>query len=181
MGRPDEPREPAPAEQAGRLRLSEARYRTLFEHAPEALVVLDADAGCFVEVNAEAEALFGLDRSVLRQHNPGSVSPPTQPDGRDSQEKADEYLAITFERGSHTFEWLHVCGDGEFMLVEQRPRMQSRGEVVPLAQGEAVVFAVSHRPRRGVRGYHRAVLRHGVSRIRSGVRHTLGIIFHDAR
>jgi uncharacterized protein len=69
---------------------------------------------------------------------------------------------------------------GEFLLVEQRPRAQSRGEVVPLALGDAVVFAVRERPRRGARGFHRVQLRHGVSRIRSGLRFTLGIIFHDA-
>jgi hypothetical protein len=70
---------------------------------------------------------------------------------------------------------------GEFVLVEQRPRMQSRVEVVPLAQGDAVVFPVHHRPIQGTRGTYRVNLRHGVSRVRSGQRHTLGIIFHDAR
>lgn len=70
---------------------------------------------------------------------------------------------------------------GEFMLMENRPRMQSKGTVVPLEKGEAVIFAVNARPRRGSRGYHRAVLRHGVSEVRRGRRHTLGIIFHDAR
>jgi uncharacterized protein len=70
---------------------------------------------------------------------------------------------------------------GEFVMTEQRPRMQSRVEVVPLRQGDGVVFAVSHRPVRGTRGASRVNLRHGVSRIRSGRRHTLGIIFHDAR
>jgi hypothetical protein len=69
---------------------------------------------------------------------------------------------------------------GEFLLVEGRPRMQSRGEVVPLAQGEAVIFAVHDRPVAGARGYSRATMRHGVSRLRSGRRYTLGIIFHDA-
>ncbi|HKC52759.1 MAG TPA: 2OG-Fe(II) oxygenase [Myxococcota bacterium] len=69
---------------------------------------------------------------------------------------------------------------GEFLLLEQRPRAQSRGEVVPLARGDAVIFAVRERPRRGARGFHRAQLRHGVSRIRSGLRFSLGIIFHDA-
>ena len=69
---------------------------------------------------------------------------------------------------------------GEFVLTEQRPRMQSRAEVVPLRQGDAVVFAVRHRPVRGSRGAYRVNLRHGVSRVRSGRRHTLGIIFHDA-
>jgi hypothetical protein len=69
---------------------------------------------------------------------------------------------------------------GEFVLTEQRPRMQSRAEVVPLAQGEAVVFATQHRPVVGTRGPYRVALRHGVSRIRAGARFTLGVIFHDA-
>jgi hypothetical protein len=69
---------------------------------------------------------------------------------------------------------------GEFVLTEQRPRMQSRAEVVPLTQGDAVAFAVHHRPVQGTRGTYRVNLRHGVSRIRSGRRHTLGVIFHDA-
>jgi uncharacterized protein len=69
---------------------------------------------------------------------------------------------------------------GEFLLVEQRPRRQSKGEVVPLSQGDAVVFPVSHRPVAGTRGHYRVTMRHGVSRVRSGQRFTLGIIFHDA-
>lgn len=69
---------------------------------------------------------------------------------------------------------------GEFLLVEQRPRMQSRGEVVPLRQGEAVIFPVHHRPVEGSRGPIRVTMRHGVSRVRSGARFTLGVIFHDA-
>jgi len=69
---------------------------------------------------------------------------------------------------------------GEFVLTEQRPRMQSRPEVVPLSQGDAVVFAVHHRPVQGARGMYRVNMRHGVSRLRSGRRHTVGIIFHDA-
>jgi len=69
---------------------------------------------------------------------------------------------------------------GEFVLTEQRPRMQSRPEVVPLRQGDAVAFAVSHRPVQGTRGTYRVNLRHGVSRLHSGQRHTVGIIFHDA-
>jgi hypothetical protein len=70
---------------------------------------------------------------------------------------------------------------GEFVLTEQRPRMQSRPLVVPLCQGDGVVFAVHHRPVQGTRGVYRVNLRHGVSRIRSGHRHTVGIIFHDAQ
>ncbi len=74
----------------------------------------------------------------------------------------------------------HDFAGGEFLLVEQRPRMQSRAEVVPLDRGDAVIFAVNHRPVAGARGFFRATLRHGVSRLRSGRRFTLGIIFHDA-
>jgi len=70
---------------------------------------------------------------------------------------------------------------GEFVLTEQRPRMQSRAEIVPLRQGDGVAFAVHHRPVKGTRGTYRVNMRHGVSRLRSGQRHTLGIIFHDAK
>jgi len=70
---------------------------------------------------------------------------------------------------------------GEFVLTEQRPRRQSRPMVVPLSQGDAVLFAVNQRPMPGTRGTYRVTLRHGVSQVRSGRRHTLGIIFHDAR
>ena len=69
---------------------------------------------------------------------------------------------------------------GELVLAEQRPRMQSRAEVVPLAQGDAVIFPVRDRPVRGSRGWHRRAMRHGVSRVRSGLRFTLGLIVHDA-
>ena len=69
---------------------------------------------------------------------------------------------------------------GEFVLTEQRPRMQSRAEVAPLRQGDGLIFAVHHRPVRGTRGSYRVVMRHGVSQLRSGQRHTLGVIFHDA-
>ena len=70
---------------------------------------------------------------------------------------------------------------GEFVLTEQRPRMQSRAEVVPLKRGDAAVFAVHHRPVQGTRGFYRVTMRHGVSRLRSGHRYTAGIIFHDAK
>jgi hypothetical protein len=70
---------------------------------------------------------------------------------------------------------------GEFVLTEQRPRMQSRAEVVPLRQGDAVAFAVHNRPVQGTKGTYRVNLRHGVSRLRNGMRHTIGIIFHDAK
>jgi hypothetical protein len=70
---------------------------------------------------------------------------------------------------------------GKFVLTKQRPRMQSRAEVVPLRRGDGVVFAVRNRPVRGTRGVYRVNLRHGVSRLRSGRRHTIGVIFHDAK
>jgi hypothetical protein len=70
---------------------------------------------------------------------------------------------------------------GEFVLTEQRPRMQSRAAVVPLDQGDAVIFPVHHRPVQGTRGIYRVKMRHGVSRVRSGHRHALGVIFHDAK
>ena len=69
---------------------------------------------------------------------------------------------------------------GEFVLTEQRPRMQTRAEVVPLRKGDGVIFAVHHRPQKGSKGFYRVNMRHGVSRIRSGSRYTMGVIFHDA-
>jgi uncharacterized protein len=83
-------------------------------------------------------------------------------------------LAVLLSRPGEDFQ------GGEFVLLEQRPRQQSRVEVVPLTQGDAVVFAVNQRPVRGARGVHRVAMRHGVSRVRAGQRHTLGVIFHDA-
>jgi hypothetical protein len=83
-------------------------------------------------------------------------------------------VAILLSRPGHDF------SGGEFVLTEQRPRMQSRPEVVPLQQGDAVIFAVHQRPVEGTRGAYRVKLRHGVSRLRSGERLTMGIIFHDA-
>ncbi len=92
--------------------------------------------------------------------------------------------------GEHVFPLQVACllsepgedfSGGELVLTEQRPRMQSRAEVVPLRRGDGVVFPVHHRPVQGTRGTYRVTMRHGVSRVRSGRRHTLGIIFHDAR
>jgi hypothetical protein len=82
--------------------------------------------------------------------------------------------AVLLSRPGHDFT------GGEFVMTEQRPRMQSRAEVVTLAQGDALVFAVNGRPRAGQRGLHRVNMRHGVSRLRSGERQMLGVIFHDA-
>ena len=75
----------------------------------------------------------------------------------------------------------HDYSGGEFLLVEQRPRSQSRGEAIALEQGEAIVFPNRHRPLRGTRGYYRVNVRHGVSRIHRGLRLSLGVIFHDAK
>lgn len=83
-------------------------------------------------------------------------------------------MAVLLSRPEKDFE------GGEFVLTEQRPRMQSRATVVPLTRGDAVVFAVNSRPVQGNRGPYRVTMRHGVSPLRSGTRHTLGIIFHDA-
>lgn len=83
-------------------------------------------------------------------------------------------VAFLLSRPSHDFT------GGELVLTEQRPRMQSRVQVVPLAAGEAVIFAVNHRPVQGARGTYRVAMRHGVSMVRTGSRHTLGIIMHDA-
>ena len=83
-------------------------------------------------------------------------------------------LAVLLSRPNEDFT------GGEFVLTEQRPRMQSRAHVVPLHQGDGVVFAVRHRPAHGTRGTYRVTMRHGVSEVRTGRRHTLGIIFHDA-
>ncbi|WP_341678031.1 2OG-Fe(II) oxygenase [Niveibacterium sp. SC-1] len=83
-------------------------------------------------------------------------------------------MAILLDRPGEDFE------GGEFVLTEQRPRMQSRVQVVPLRQGDAVIFAVNQRPVQGARGSYRVAMRHGVSRLTHGQRHTLGVIFHDA-
>ena len=83
-------------------------------------------------------------------------------------------LAVLLSRPGHDFT------GGEFVLTEQRPRMQSRVHVVPFGQGDGVIFAVHHRPAQGVRGVFRVTMRHGVSRLHAGHRHTLGVIFHDA-
>jgi uncharacterized protein len=84
-------------------------------------------------------------------------------------------LTILLSRPREDFE------GGEFVMTEQRPRMQSRPMVVPLAQGDAVIFAVNNRPVQGTRGFYKVIMRHGVSEVLSGHRHTMGIIFHDAK
>jgi hypothetical protein len=84
-------------------------------------------------------------------------------------------MAILLSEPGHDFE------GGEFVLLEQRPRAQSKVEVVPLTQGQAVIFTVNKRPVIGTRGTYRVTMRHGVSKLRSGNRFTLGIIFHDAK
>jgi hypothetical protein len=129
----------------------------------------------------------GHDAFLKRCHDAGQ----TRPTPLLLQYEADDYNCLHQDLyGEHVFP-LQVAillsepgrdfSGGEFVLTEQRPRMQSRAEVVPLSQGDAVAFAVHHRPVQGTRGTYRVNLRHGVSRIRSGRRHTLGVIFHDAK
>ena len=101
------------------------------------------------------------DYNRLHQDLYGAVSFPLQ-------------VAVLLNRPGRDFD------GGEFVLTEQKPRSQTRVQVVPLHQGDAVAFAVNERPAQGARGFYRLKMRHGVSELRSGVRHTLGIIFHDA-
>jgi len=115
----------------------------------------------------------------------------TQPTPLLLQYEAGDYNCLHQDLyGEHVFPLQVACllsapgrdfSGGEFLLVENRPRMQSRALVVPLGRGDGVVFAVHHRPVEGTRGFHRVTMRHGVSRVRSGRRHVLGVIFHDAR
>jgi uncharacterized protein len=135
-----------------------------------------------IEVRYPAEH----DQFLARCHRAGQ----TRPTPLLLQYRVDDYNCLHQDLyGEHVFP-LQVAAllsepgrdftGGEFVMTEQRPRMQSRAEVVPLRQGDGVVFAVHHRPVQGTRGVYRVNLRHGVSRIRSGHRHTVGIIFHDA-
>jgi hypothetical protein len=127
------------------------------------------------------------DAFLKRCHQAGQ----TRPTPLLLQYGADDYNCLHQDLyGEHVFPLqiavlLSVPGEdftgGEFVMTEQRPRMQTRPEVVPLEQGDGVIFAVNERPVQGTRGVYRVKLRHGVSRIRSGHRHTLGVILHDAR
>jgi hypothetical protein len=106
--------------------------------------------------------------------------------GTDVDSRVDGYnwSSVSEHLDAHGWAMVEKLQDftgGEFVLTEQRPRMQSRAEVVPLRRGDGVVFAVHNRPVQGTRGTYRVNLRHGVSRLRSGHRHTAGVIFHDAK
>ena len=102
------------------LRTSEARYRTLVEHSPDAIVVLDADAGRFVDANTNAELLFGIPREELLKRRPAEVSPATQPDGRASEDAAREHIRNSLERGLEVFDWMHQSAAGEGLECEVR-------------------------------------------------------------
>jgi len=117
----------------------EESYRALFEQSPDAILIMEGDR--FVDCNPAAvrmlrfpnrEALLkrysGAANHGAKRAHPADLSPPCQPDGRDSFEKAEELLEITFERGSHTFEWTHLCADGELLLVEVQLTVVKRGE-----------------------------------------------------
>jgi uncharacterized protein len=129
----------------------------------------------------------GLDEFIQRCHKAGQ----TRPTPLLLQYGAGDFNALHQDvYGEHMFplqttillsEPENDFTGGEFVLTEQRPRMQSRAEVVPLHRGDAVIFAVRDRPVQGTRGTYRVALRHGVSRLRSGHRHTVGVIFHDAK
>lgn len=126
----------SPPEPCGRLgprgRVSvgqEKSYKELFEGSPDAILIIEGDR--FVDCNpAAVRMLRSANKEALLAlgPHPAEISPPTQPDGRNSFEKAEEYLGITFERGSHTFEWTHVCGDGELLLVEVQLTVIRHGE-----------------------------------------------------
>ena len=115
----------------------ESSYRELFERAPDAILIMEGDR--FVDCNPSAVRMLRFEsREALLQRfsgagdgltaHPADLSPPKQPDGRDSREKAEENLAITFERGTYTFEWLHTCADGEPLLVEVQLTVVRRSE-----------------------------------------------------
>jgi PAS domain S-box-containing protein len=103
-----------------RLRLSEVRFRTLVEHALEAIVILDVSTGRFRDVNAQAEALFKLDRARLEAFGPADLSPTLQPDGRSSQEAARARLRQALQEGTAVFDWVHQAVDGELIPCEVR-------------------------------------------------------------
>lgn len=134
------------------------------------------------------EARFPADHAAFleRCHSAGQM----RPTPLILRYRADDYNCLHQDLyGEHVFPMqaallLSAPGEdftgGEFVLTEQRPHMQSRAEVVPLEQGDAVIFAVARRPRAGARGDHRVSMRHGVATVRSGQRQVLGVIFHDA-
>ena len=102
------------------LRESEERFRRLVENAPEAIVVFDADLDCFVDVNSSAERLFGLEREALLQVGPREISPPFQPDGRQSSEAIQEHIERALDGGTSVSEWLYKNAAGESVLCENR-------------------------------------------------------------
>jgi PAS domain S-box-containing protein len=128
---------------AAALRESEERYRALMEHAPEAIVVLDVEAGRFHQVNQNAARLFGLPPNELLKLGPVDLSPPNQPDGRPSTEAAREQIALAVDGGTPTFEWSHRAADGREIPCEVRlvrlpasDRVLVRGSVTDISERE---------------------------------------------
>ena len=126
------------------VRESEQRFRTLVENAPEAIVVFDIDTGFFMDVNGNAETLFGMTREELMHRSPIDVSPPEQPDGRDSAEAAAAYLGLAVEGGTPVFEWTHRHASGELVPCEIRlvrmpaaDRCLVRGSITDISERRA--------------------------------------------
>src|SRR3954468_3883818 len=130
------------------LRARLERAEALVEHAPDAIVILDVDAGRFVSVNAAAERLFGLDRAALLRVGPVEVSPPVQPDGRPSRTAAAEYIAQALGGGRPRFEWVHRTADGRdvpcevtLLRLPAEDQRLVRGSVLEIAERRAAETA----------------------------------------
>jgi PAS domain S-box-containing protein len=162
------------------LRVSEARYRTQFEAAPEAIVTLDLDAGGFIEVNEHAERLLGYSRAQLLRMSPADISPPTQPDGSDSAERARAMIGRTLAGERPVFEWIHQNARGETFPCEIRlvrlpgGRNLCRGSIIDISERKraeaerARLEAALHRAEENLRQSQKM---EAVGRLAGGVAH----------